>query len=160
MSGSAHRPTYRQKGLHMVALFEAAKGALVLLTGCGILLLIHTNLHLAAEELVREIHLNPSSHYPRIFIDAASHLTNTRLWALAVSALCYATIRFVEAVALWRARVWAEWFGLLSGAVYLPVELFEVSRRVTWPRLTVLTVNLIIVAYLGSLLYAERQRKG
>ena len=151
-----HKHKARFDGLRMVACFEAAKGLLVLLTGCGVLLLIHKDLHAAAEELVRHIHLNPSSHYPSIFIDAISRLNDAKLWALAFSALFYAGVRFVEAFGLWHAQSWAEWFGLLSGAMYLPLELFELASKATWPRATALGVNLIIVLYLGRTLLNGR----
>jgi hypothetical protein len=65
------------------------KGALVLAVGFGLLAFIHKDLHLAAEQLVRHIHLNPARHYPQIFIDAANHMTDSRLLAMAVAALLY-----------------------------------------------------------------------
>lgn len=138
----------RPHGLRVVAVFEGAKGGLVLVTGFGLLAFIHRDLHSAAEELVRHLHLNPARHYPRIFLDAASRVTDTQLWLLAFSAFLYAVIRFIEAFGLWRRKLWAAWFGVLSGGVYLPVELFEVAHRPSWAKLTVLTVNLAVVAYL------------
>src|SRR5512135_1330617 len=110
-----------RKGLHIVSLFEGAKGLLVLLVGFALLEFIHKDLHEVAEQIVRNIHLNPASHYPRIFIDAANHMTDGKLWAMAFSALVYSVIRFVEAIALWLHRQWAEWFGLLTGRMYMPV---------------------------------------
>jgi hypothetical protein len=68
-----------RKGLHIVSLFEGAKGLLVLLVGFALLELIHKDLHEVAEQIVRNIHLNPARHYPRIFIDAASHMTDGKL---------------------------------------------------------------------------------
>jgi uncharacterized membrane protein (DUF2068 family) len=148
MPHSRHkRPSHR--GLRVVALFEAFKGLLVICAGSGLLAFIHSDLHLALEKLIRNIHLNPASHYPRIFIDLADRLTDWQLWALALSALLYAGVRFVEAYGLWMQRQWAEYFGLMSGAIYIPVELFEVLRGVTWPKVTVLVVNSWIVAYLA-----------
>ncbi len=132
----------------MVALFEGAKGALVLLVGFGLLALIHRDLHAAAEQLVRHFHINPASHYPRIFIDLSDRLTDLKLWAIALGALFYAVIRFAEAAGLWMQRPWAEWFGLLSGGMYVPIELYEVMQGVTWPKVTVLVVNGVIVVYL------------
>ena len=132
----------------MVALFEGAKGALVLLVGFGLLALIHRDLHAAAEQLVRHFHINPASHYPRIFIDLSDRLTDLKLWAIALGALFYAVIRFAEAAGLWMQRPWAEWFGLLSGGMYIPIELYEVMQGVTWPKVTVLVVNGVIVVYL------------
>jgi uncharacterized membrane protein (DUF2068 family) len=139
----------RPVGLRVVAVFEGTKGGLVLVAGLGLLTLIHRDLHNAAEKLVRHFHLNPAHHYPRIFLDAASRVTDTKLWLLALSAFLYALVRFVEAFGLWHRKLWAEWFGVLSGAIYISVELFEMVHRYSWAILTVLSVNLAIVAYLG-----------
>jgi uncharacterized membrane protein (DUF2068 family) len=136
-------------GLRVVAVFEGAKGGLVLVTGLGLLAFIHRDLHNAAEEIVRHFHLNPAHHYPQIFLDAAARVTDTQLWLLALSALLYAVVRFIEAFGLWHRKLWAEWFGILSGGIYIPVELFEVVHRISWAKLTVLSVNVAIVAYLG-----------
>lgn len=146
-------------GLRVVALFEAAKGLLVLLVGFGILALIHKDLHAVAEQLVRHFHLNPASRYPGIFIDITQDLTNRYLWAMVASALLYSAVRLVEAYGLWHQRQWAEWFGLLTGAMYVPIEVFEIIRKVTWPRVTVFAVNAAIVAYLSYVLYESRHRR-
>lgn len=145
-------------GLRIVAGFEAMKGLLVLLAGCGLLSAIHKDLHLAAVHLVRVLHLNPAKHYPSIFIDAADRVTDLQLWMLALSALLYSLVRLVEAYGLWNQMQWAEWFGLLSGAMYIPLEIFETYREFTWPRITVLVVNLAVVGYLGDALLRSRRR--
>ena len=145
----------RRRGLRVVAIFEGAKGGLVLITGFGLLAFIHRSLHNAAEELVRHLHLNPARHYPRIFLDAVARVTDTQLWLLALSAILYVVVRFIEAFGLWHRKRWAEWFGALSGGIYIPVELFELARGYSWVKLTVLAVNLAIVAYLGYELSAS-----
>ena len=148
-----------KSGLRIVSIFEAAKGLLVLLAGFGVLAYIHKDLHLAAEHLVRHFHLNPASHSPRIFLDLSNHVTDVQLWLLALSALLYATVRFVEAYGLWLQRRWAEWFGLVAGGIYVPIEIFEVARKVTWPRVTLLIVNTAIVVYLSFIIYHARQER-
>ena len=144
-------------GLRLVASMEAMKGLLVLLAGCGLLSVIHKDLHLAAVHLVQVLHFNPAKHYPSIFIDAADKVTDLQLWMLALSALLYSIIRFVEAYGLWKQMQWAQWFGLLSGAMYIPLEIFEASREFTWPRVTVLLVNLGVVGYLADALIKSRK---
>ena len=157
--GKVKRREHSKGGLRVVALFEATKGALVLSVGFGLLAFIHKDLHLAAEQLVRHIHLNPARHYPQIFIDAANHVTDSRLLAMAVAALLYSVVRFVEAYGLWRQRQWAEWFALLTAGMYIPVEFYENLRGVTWPRATVLIVNAAIVMYMAYVLYRSGQRR-
>jgi uncharacterized membrane protein (DUF2068 family) len=152
-----HKVKNHSRGaLRVVALFEATKGLLVVFVGFGLLAFIHQDLHSAAEQLVRHFHLNPARHRPMIFIDAAQHLTDRYLWAMAFSALIYSTVRFVEAYGLWHQRQWAKWFGLLSGAMYIPVELIAITRGATWPKVTVLVINASIVGYLAYALWRSR----
>jgi uncharacterized membrane protein (DUF2068 family) len=151
------RKTSNRKGLRIVSVFEAMKGILVLAAGCGVLSFIHKDLHQAAVQLVRVLHFNPAKHYPSVFIDAATRVTDLQLWMLALSALLYSMVRLVEAYGLWTQQQWAEWFGLLSGAMYIPIEVFEVTRELTWPRITVLAVNVGVVAYLADVLAKGRK---
>ena len=87
-------------GLRTIALVEGAKSLAVLAAGTGILALIHHSLQDAAEALVRHLHLNPASKYPRIFIDAAADLNDTGLLLLAGVAFVYAVMHLAEAAGL------------------------------------------------------------
>jgi uncharacterized membrane protein (DUF2068 family) len=136
------------RGVRAVAIIEASKGALVLIAGFGLLSLVHHDLQAIAERLVRESHLNPARHYPRVFIEAASHINDSRLRTLAAVAFLYAVMRFIEAYGLWHFRAWAEWFGIVSGSVYLPIEVYELLKHPTWVKGAVFLVNLIVVGYL------------
>jgi uncharacterized membrane protein (DUF2068 family) len=136
------------RGLHVVALFEGTKGLLVLLVGFELLTFIHKDFHEAALKLVEHIHLNPASHYPRIFLDLTERINDTKLWSMAIAAAMYSLVRMIEAVGLWLGKRWAEWFAILTGSIYIPVEIFEVVRSLTWPMITVLIVNIAVVSYL------------
>ena len=151
-----HNPNHL-KGLRAVATFEAFKGAIVLLAGFGLLAFIGKDAQHLAEKFVHRTHLNPAHRYPEIFLRAMSHVTDTHLLMLAGLALLYAIVRFIEAYGLWHARRWAEWFAALSGGVYVPIEIYEVWQKVTWVRVSVLTINLAIVAYMFWLLTESRR---
>ena len=152
MSALAH------KALRPIAVFEALKGAIVLIVGFGLLSFLGRDAENFAEHLVNRLHLNPANRYPQIFIQAMGDLNNTRLWHIAGFAALYASIRFAEADGLWYGRRWAEWLAALSGAVYVPVELYELSHRVSWLKISALVINLIIVAYMVYLLTENRRR--
>ncbi|MBV5327530.1 MAG: DUF2127 domain-containing protein [Chlorobium sp.] len=36
----------------------------------------------------------------------------------------------------------------MTGGIYIPIEVFEVARSVTWTRVTVHVINLFLVPYL------------
>ena len=147
------------RGLHVVALFEGAKGLLVLLVGFELLTYIHKDINEATMHLVKHLHLNPASHYPRIFLDLMEHIDDTKLWSLALAAAMYFVVRMIEAAGLWLRKTWAEWFAVLTGGMYIPVEMYEVAIKVTWPRVTVLVINLGVVSYLLYVLIKEREKK-
>lgn len=137
-------------------MFEAAKGAVVLLAGFGALSLIHHDVQRVADQLVGHLHLNPAKHYPRIFLDTAAHVTDARLWLLTNLAVAYALVRFVEAYGLWRGRRWAEWFAAVSGSIYVPFEIYELSKGMTLLALSALVVNLLIVGLMINTLLRVR----
>jgi uncharacterized membrane protein (DUF2068 family) len=142
-----------------VALFEAAKGLIVLVAGFGLLSLVHRDAQRTAETIVRHLHLNPARHYPRVFIEAAGRVSSSRLWMLAAGAFAYSVVRFVEAYGLWRLRPWAEWFAIVSGGLYLPVEVYELIHRPTHVKAAVLFGNLAVVAYLLYVRGKARSRR-
>jgi uncharacterized membrane protein (DUF2068 family) len=135
-------------GLRTVAVFEAAKGGIILLLGCGVLDLIHKNLDTIAERLAEVLRVNPDGKLSNLFVKLASHATDRLLWMLAIGALVYAAVRAVEAYGLWREREWAQWFALLSTALYLPPELYWLLRHPTWLKCGALITNIAVLLFM------------
>jgi uncharacterized membrane protein (DUF2068 family) len=141
-------PSKTTVALRTVAVFEAAKGLLVLLLGLGILRFVHKDLDEVAEQIIRFLHASPGGRLSNMFVAAASHASDKSLWAIAAAAAVYSLVRFAEAYGLWYAREWAEWFALLSGAMYLPWEVLSIIRRPHPYKWIVLAGNLAIVLYM------------
>jgi uncharacterized membrane protein (DUF2068 family) len=147
------------KALRPIALLEAFKGVLVLIAGFGLLGFLGRDNEVYAEQIIRHLHLNPASHYPQIFIAAMARTDDSRLMFFASMAALYSAVRFVEAYGLWNERRWGEWLAALSGGVYLPIEVYELLRRVTWLRISALVINLLIVGYMVWLLTEVRRKR-
>lgn len=137
-------------------MFEAIKGAAVLLAGFGALALVHHDVQHFSERLVAHMHLNPAKSYPHVFIDAAAHLTDARLWLLAAFAAAYGLIRLAEAYGLWYGHRWAEWLAAVSGGVYVPFEIDHLLHRVNWISVCALAINIFIVAMMIRALRLRR----
>jgi uncharacterized membrane protein (DUF2068 family) len=71
-----------------------------------------------------------------------------RIWSVLAMALSYAAVRFIESWGLWHRRVWAEWFAMLSGALYLPLEIAKVAEHRRWETIAILIMNLAIILYM------------
>jgi len=135
-------------GLRAVAVFEIAKGVLVLAAASGLLTLLHNDAADKVAHLADRLHFHSEGHVSQVLLRAASNLTDAKLWAIAAAALTYSIVRFVEGYGLWHARTWAEWFALLSGAMYLPWELYEILAHFSSTSLIVFVCNLAIVIYM------------
>ncbi len=138
-----------QESIRAIAVFEAVKGAFVLVAGFGLLGLLHQDAHRIACEFISKVHLNPAQKYPKIFINLADHITDGRLWFFAVLALIYSAFRFVEGYGLWKERVWAEWLAVVSGTIYLPLEVYEVCVNVSFVSVFALITNIAVVGVIA-----------
>ncbi len=139
------------KVLRAVASLELAKGLIVLAAGGAILFLLHKDTYEVAENLLHVLHISPDRHLAHVFLRWADGLTDRKLWAVSGVALTYSTLRFVEAFGLWKARGWAEWIALVSGALYIPFEVRELIHRLSLFHVSLLAINLAIVAYMAYL---------
>ena len=157
---SASRPSRGNRGVRVVAALEASKAAVVLIAGFGLLSAVHLGAAQVAEDLARQMHLNPAKGTPHIFIDLARDTSSGQLRLLAAGAFAYAAMRSAEAFGLWRQRRWAVWFSVASGAVYVPIELYEISQGFSAVKFVTLLVNLGIVACMAHTLRASRAITG
>ena len=146
-----------QKGLKPIAIFEALKGLLALGIGLGLHEFAGENIPQLFERILTHLHLNPASHYPSIFISTIGELNNSNLVLVAFGALLYSIIRFVEAYGLWHGLKWTEWLALISGAIYLPFELYKFVVTYSLLSFSLLLINSIIVVYMYSVIKTKRK---
>ncbi len=139
-----------------MASFEAFKGIAVVLLGI-VLLMYHSHAEDLVETMLDHLHIDEDRRIGQMLMHAASQISDARLWTIAGAVITYATVRFVEAWGLWHRRIWAEWFALLSGAMYLPWEILKVAQRATIDRIVVLVINVIIVLYMLYIRIRERR---
>jgi uncharacterized membrane protein (DUF2068 family) len=141
-------------GLRAVATFEAGKGALVLALAVGVIA-VHDRIEDLAEELLYHLHIDFDHRLAQALMHGATKISDMHVWMVVSIACSYAGVRFVEAWGLWHRRVWAEWFALLSGALYLPLEILKVAERASWERVGVLAINLMIIGYMAFIRISE-----
>jgi uncharacterized membrane protein (DUF2068 family) len=84
--------------------------------------------------------------------------------------MLYGLIEFVEGVGLWLGRRWAEYLAVVATSAFLPVEIYELTEKLSWFKIATLALNVVAVLYilLGKRLFGlrgghaafEAQRRG
>jgi uncharacterized membrane protein (DUF2068 family) len=151
-------PHHSTWALRTVAVYELVKGVLFLAIALGALSLVHKDLGEEAQNIVKRLHLDPAWHYSKVFIEESSKIHANRLVWFAATAGTFSVVRIVAGIGLWRERPWAEWFAVVSAALYVPIEIHHLIVRPSLMLGCVIAVNLAIVVYLSRLLL-ERHRK-
>ncbi|MFY9931986.1 MAG: DUF2127 domain-containing protein [Streptosporangiaceae bacterium] len=75
------------------------------------------------------------------------------LYLLGVAIAAYAVMEGIEAVGLWFAKRWAEYLTFIATIVFIPYEIYELTKTISWLKVLTFVINVAIAAYL---LYSKR----
>ena len=136
------------RGLWVIAAFKLLKAAGLIAVGIGALNLLHKDVAAVVEHWVNVFRVDPHNHYIDLLLTKLAVLDDRRLKELSIGTFIYAGIFLVEGIGLAFRKRWAEYLTILTTASFLPLEIYELVRRVSISRTVVLAVNVAIVAYL------------
>jgi uncharacterized membrane protein (DUF2068 family) len=145
------------KGLVLIAAYKLLQALIFAALGVGAVKLLHQD---AADVLARvadHLHFNSEWRLVDFILDRASLLDDPLLRRIGLAAFAYAALAILEGVGLYLEKAWGEYLTLLITASFLPWEVFEILRRVTWFRSGLLAVNVLVFVYLLQLV-VERGR--
>lgn len=82
------------------------------------------------------------------WIDKAFDLSETTLVWIAVAVAVYGLSQVVESVGLWLMKRWGEYFAVVATSAFLPLEIYELTEKVTALRACLLAINVAAVVWL------------
>lgn len=141
-------------GIRAIAIFEMVKGFLGFAVGVALISLIHKDLNSVAGHILEFLHIDPTGHFAQMFVERASKIDESNIEIIVALAFVYTIVRMIEAYGLWRLRAWAEWFAIVSGAIYLPIEIYKIFQEPSIVHFTIFFGNILIVLYL---IYVRRE---
>ncbi|MGZ9712143.1 DUF2127 domain-containing protein [Glaciimonas sp. GNP009] len=142
--------------LKAIATFEGIKGLAALAATLGLLDLLHHDIRHLAIELIGHFGMDPTAHYPSIFLHYADVLNDENRRNVALIGLAYISLRFTECYGLWNNRAWATWLGAISGGIYIPIEIRHLVLHPSLTNAAVLAGNVFVVAYLVVQIWLKR----
>jgi uncharacterized membrane protein (DUF2068 family) len=136
------------RGLLLIAAFKLLKGFLLLAIGVGALELVHKDV---AAELIRWIDIfrvDPDNIFIHRIFAKFSILSDRQLRELSFGTFFYSALLLTEGIGLALRKRWAEYFTIIVTTSFIPLEVWQIARRVSGPKVLVLLINVAIVAYL------------
>ncbi|HEX4319277.1 MAG TPA: DUF2127 domain-containing protein [Acidobacteriaceae bacterium] len=140
----------RNRWLELIAVYKLLQAALLVAVGVGALKLLHKDVADVLTNIAQGLRMNPEGRLVGFLLDKASLLDDHRLRQISLFLFGYAGLGVLEGIGLMLEKVWAEYFTSIITASFLPFEIFELMHRITWFRITLLVVNLAVLAYLVS----------
>jgi uncharacterized membrane protein (DUF2068 family) len=98
------------------------------------------------------------------------HSRHSTLHIVEAFLIGYALLQLAEGIGLWSLKRWGEYVAAVGTSVFLPLEVYELTKNITTLKIVALVINLALVAYLiiskrlfgvrGGRRAFERQRHG
>jgi uncharacterized membrane protein (DUF2068 family) len=60
----------------------------------------------------------------------------------------YGALQFVEATGLWLLKRWGEYVAAIATALFIPLEIYELTEKITWFRVSALVINIAAVIFI------------
>ena len=144
------------KGLFAIAIFKLAKALFFFCLGVGAIHMMGKDLSDEAMRLATALRFDPESRVVSLLLDKIDLIDARRLREIGIATFAYSAIALTEGVGLLLEKVWAEYLTLILTVSFLPWEIYELARRPSWMRLSLLLINLAVLWYLVWLLRRKR----
>ncbi|MGD0739514.1 MAG: DUF2127 domain-containing protein [Terracidiphilus sp.] len=152
-------PQPRNRVLLLIAVYKLLHAMLFFAIGMGAHHLLHRDLADQIELFARHLRFNPESRLIIFILQKSSLITGPVLERISLIAYCYATLTLVEGIGLYLEKAWGEFLTLAITASFLPWEILEILRQITWIRVGLLTINILVFVYLLQLVLGRARNR-
>jgi uncharacterized membrane protein (DUF2068 family) len=146
-------------GFKVIGTLKLISGALSLAAGIGILHYIDQGQGMDLEGFVTHLGLDPQNHIIHTVISRLTGIDRVHLRAIEAGTFFYALLHLIEGIGLILERDWAGYLVIVATSSLIPFEIYEISQKLSLPRITILVLNLAIVFYLIVVLRAEHRNQ-
>jgi uncharacterized membrane protein (DUF2068 family) len=157
-SQSIFRPTHHNQWLILIAAFKMAQALLFVAIGVGVVRLLHKDVGDVLTRAAEHLRFSPESRLINFILKYAPLVNDQLLRRIGAVVFFYAALDLLEGIGLYLEKVWAEFLTLAITASFLPWEAFEIYRRFTPIRISLLAINAIVLIYLVKLVMARGRR--
>jgi uncharacterized membrane protein (DUF2068 family) len=150
---------HHNRWLILIAAFKLVQALLFIAIGVGALRLLHKDVGDLLARFVDHLRFNPESRLVNFILEESSLITDHMLRRIGAVVFIYAALDLIEGIGLYLEKTWAEYMTLIITGSFLPWELYEVFRKLTWIRGGLLVVNALVFLYLIKVVAERGQQR-
>lgn len=95
-----------------------------------------------------QIHFNVSDSATIHSIEKILNAKQSTLNLIAFGILFYGLLQLAEGIGLWVLKRWGEYVAVVGTTLFIPLEVYELTDKISWLKVGALVVNLAAVLYL------------
>ena len=143
--------------LRLLAIERWVRGAILLLLAAAVFKLKSTQASIkqyvdrdlkALKPFFDQIHFNVSDSATIHAIEKVLNAKSSTLNLIAFGILFYALLQVVEGIGLWVLKRWGEYVAVVGTTLFIPLEVYELTDKISWLKIGALLVNVAAVLYL------------
>jgi uncharacterized membrane protein (DUF2068 family) len=134
--------------IRLIGFFKLVKAALLVMTGIGLLKLIHVDRAAELDHWVARLGFDPGGRFVNHAIERFTNIPPDKIREAGIATFLYAGLFFTEGIGLCMLKRWAEWFTVIATGSLIPIEVYEIFRHPSAIKVLVIILNVAIVVYL------------
>jgi uncharacterized membrane protein (DUF2068 family) len=144
--------------LRWIALLNLGKGVLLSLLAIGLLGFLHKDIDTIVGNWMSLLGFNMENHHVVRFLARLDKVTDKQLGEWSGITFAVAGVFVTEGTGLLLRQQWAKYLTVGVTSSLIPVEIFELFRHFGWLKVSLLAVNIAVVAFLVVSLVREKRR--
>jgi uncharacterized membrane protein (DUF2068 family) len=102
--------------------------------------------------------IDPDNHYIDKLLMRITPLDNHKLEEIGAGSFFYSALLLTEGIGLFLRKRWAEYFTIIVTGSFIPLEIYELTRKYSLTKIVILLGNIAIVVYL-AIRVVKKQKK-
>jgi uncharacterized membrane protein (DUF2068 family) len=146
-------------GFLLIAVFKLIKGSLLFVVGIGALSLLGKDQAEIVNHWAHVLQLHMQSRWIQDLLLKLGVVDKRELGLIVGTTFFYSALLLTEGTGLLLEKVWAEYLTFIITASFIPIEVYELTRHVTTPRIVILLLNMAAAGYLAFRLHQRAKAK-
>ena len=148
----------RDLGLKIIAVGKLIKVATLIAVGIAAIAVVGHDPPAALTHAASVCGIDAGSRHLHRLASKLSGVSTKQLREIGFASFVYAAVFAVEGIGLWKKKTWAEYLTVIVTLSFIPLEIHEIARHASAPKIAMLVLNVVVLVYLAVRIMAGRRR--